>query len=245
MSTRWGADLLQVGLVRAGSVGSPPICRIPGLIVALVALALLAAGCAGGEEAQRPDRPASPFGVLRSSPSDGDGLPAWVIGDMRRSDRAAFASLDLTGARRVLGRRRAWLLPMAPKGLCLVQVVRPLVAEFHGKALPPTVGQICLPEHAVEIGELRQSRSLSTTFTTHLRTLVEGIVPDGVRSVTVHFEHHSSERVPVTRNSYEATVVNPHSVSFSVSTDGHRRDRVVSIASAAGARPRPARLRSE
>lgn len=71
-------------------------------------------------------------------------------------------------------------------------------------------------------------------------TRVTGIVPDGVSEVTIRGAG-ATAKVAVIRNAYEDILINPSSVSFTATADGHRRHYVVSLASAAGTRPTPYR----
>lgn len=139
----------------------------------------------------------------------------------------------------MLSDQQGWLLPAPESDLCLVRVVYPLVPEINGESLPPSASRECSSEAAAEAGRLFGSQSLSTTFVKRLPTRVDGIVPDGVHYVTVHFAGDASKKVAVVRNAYEVIVINPHSVSFLATRTGHRQRYIVAMPSLTGAKKQP------
>jgi hypothetical protein len=214
--------------------------RVVALVLSAVALAL--PGCGGsGSRVPVSSAPVS-LSVLRDRRTLNERPPSWVAEKLQGPDGSPLPSNDISMARKVLRHQRAWVVPVPGAGICLVRIVRPLVPFYRGRSLPPTVSQTCLPPGEVMHGGLRESQSLSTSFKARLPTLVDGIVPDGVSHVVIHFADHSSRSVGVSRNSYEATVVNPYSLTFFTGAGRSRRRSVVPIPSAAGAGPDPARL---
>lgn len=212
--------------------------RVAG-IAAVVLIGL--SGC-GTDDVSQPasyGRPA--FGVFHTVRSKADVLPTWAISRLLEIHEKPFlSSRSLRAARRVLSHQEVWLVP-AEGDVCLVGVVYPLVPEMNGERLPPSVGRLCLSEAAAEKGQLFEVRSLSTTIARRLPMRVEGIVPDGVHRVTIRYLRGASRTEAVTRNAYEATVVNPHTLSFVTDTGGQPKRHVISLPSVAGASPTPYR----
>ncbi len=199
-------------------------------------------GCGAAQKAQRPPKSPSPsaLAVLRAPKTAGEAVPSWVAHFLAKSDEPALSAEDIEGARRVLANRQGWLVPAPENELCLALVVDPLVPEVNGQRLYPSVKRSCATQAEVEQGRLTETLSLSPTFAKRVPTRVTGIVPDGVSEVTIRGAA-ATAKVTVVRNVYEDILINPSSVSFTATTDGHRRHYVVPLASAAGTSPTPYR----
>lgn len=209
---------------------------------AAVALILLGAvaGCGAAVGSHPINSGQSSFSILRSARSANDAIPPWIARRLSESGNPPLLSrTDLREARKVLPHQEGWLVPAGEGNLCLVGVVQPLVPEINGQRLPPVSKRSCASEAKAEAGELFETQSLSTTFAKRLPTRVDGIVPDGVRHVTVHFLGGASRVLPVKRNSYETIVVNPYSLSFVAHRGGRRQRYILSVPTAAGASPAP------
>jgi hypothetical protein len=223
---------------RRWGVGSiTPLAGIWFLVWTVSALTVY--GCGGASSPTRHTARTVRLAVLSEPPSRSDAMPSWVSKAMRTKGDSPVPTVDQEKARWVLRPHSAWLLPLAGGVTCLVRIVPPLVSTFHGRPLGPTASQNCLPDRLVAAGRLCESQSLSTTFRRHLRTLVDGIVPDDVAYVTLHSSDGRSKNVSVERNSYETTAVNPYSVTFVVGEGESRRRYKVPIASAADAGRQP------
>ena len=105
--------------------------------------------------------------------------------------------------------------------------------EANGQRLYPSVKRSCVPRAEAEQGRLAETLSLSPNFAKRVPTRVTGIVPNGVSEVTIRGAS-ATAKVAVIRNAYEDILINPRSVSFTATVDGHRRHYVVPLASAAG-----------
>jgi hypothetical protein len=156
-----------------------------------------------------------------------------------KGDEQVQRLADIYGARRVLPDQQGWLVSAPEDRLCLVRIVYPLVSEMDGKYLYPSVSRSCVSEAAAEAGRLVEVQSLSTTFVKHPPTRVDGIVPDGVRYVTIRFAGTASKVVEVVRNAYEAIVTNPRSVSFAAERGGRQHRYTVPLLSVAGGASTP------
>jgi hypothetical protein len=212
--------------------------------LATSALLVALAGCGTAHEQLQPPKPRprsrpSAFAVLRAPASGDDALPPWVAHHLVDGDGPTLSAADIKGARRVLANQQGWLVPGPESELCLVRVVDPLVSQVGGQSLSPSVERSCASQAQAEQGRLSETQSLSTTFAKRLPTRVVGIVPDGVREVTIHWAGGASTSVAVARNAYEDTLINPSSVSFTAASSGHRRRYVVRLSSVAGTRPSP------
>jgi hypothetical protein len=214
-----------------------------GAFVLALTPAIGLAGCGAIQSPQSAERgETSPFAVLRAAPTIGDALPLSVARRLLESEGPNLSRRDIQGARRVLTNHQGWLIAGPGGELCLVRLVYPLVPGSHGEHLPPSVGLVCSSEAAAKGGRLMETRSLSTTLAKRLPTLVDGIVPDGVRRVVVDSTGGAHQKVvPVVRNAYEVVVVNPSSVSFVARQAGRRRLDVIPTPSTAGGRPYPSR----
>jgi hypothetical protein len=180
----------------------------------------------------------SAFAVLRAPGSANDVVPSWVARHLLHGNESTFSAADIKDARRVLADQQGWLIPAADDELCLVRVIEPLVSQAGGESLSPSVERSCAGQAQAEQGRLAGTQSLSTTFARRLPTRVVGIVPDGVREVTIHWAGGAST-IAVARNAYEDTLINPSSVSFIAAGSGHRHLYVVPLSSVAGMRPTP------
>jgi len=207
--------------------------------LAIGALLAALAGCGAAHRSQLPKPGPSAFAVLRAPGSVDDAVPSWVAHYLVEGAEPTLSAEDIAGARRVLANQQGWLVPAPENELCLALVVEPLVSETGGERLYPSVKRSCASQAEAEQGRLSETQSLSTTFAKRLPTRVVGIVPDGVREVTIHWAGGASTRVAVARNAYEDIVINPSSVSFMATRSGHRHRYVVPLSSVAGARPTP------
>lgn len=214
----------------------------PPCAVAIVMLLVGATGC-GAADGPQPATPSqSAFAVLESQRSNRDMVPPWVVRRLLKANEPMLSAADIQGARRVLPHQEGWLIPGPEDGLCLVRVIYPLVSEVNGEQFPPSVSLSCSSQAKAEAGQLFETQSLSTTFAKRSPTRVDGIVPNGVRSVTVRFAGSASKKVAVERNAYETIVINPRLVSFVAKRTGRRRRRhVIPLPSVAGASPTPYR----
>ncbi len=176
--------------------------------------------------------------MLNAPQSPADAVPSWVEHELTENGEPLLSRADVSRARAVLP-DEGWLIPYGASSVCLVRVIEPLVPELDGKRLYPSVTRSCATDVQAAQGHLTETQSLSTTFAKRLRTRVVGVVPDNVPDVVLRFDGRSSTRVPVMRNAYEAVLVNPNQVSFEVHAGRHRRRYVESLASVAGASPRP------
>jgi len=165
-------------------------------------------------------------------------MPSWVTHFLATSDGPVLSAEDIEGARRVLANQQGWLVPAPENELCLALVVNPLVPEMNGRRLYPSIKRSCATQAEVEQGRLTETLSLSPTFANRIPTRVTGIAPNGVSEVTIRGVD-ATATVTVIRNAYEYILINPISVSFTATMDGHRRHYVVPLASAGGTRPTP------
>jgi hypothetical protein len=112
----------------------------------------------------------------------------------------------------------AWLVPAADGELCLVHLIHPLIARIAGRVLAPAVARACAGGEEAERGQLLEVRSLTLGAYADRAELL-GVVPDGVRAVSVERAGVLAPvTVPVARNAYRAIVREPTSVRF---RDGH------------------------
>lgn len=217
-----------------GGAGSIAFTRL-----AIAALVVTLAGCGATRKSQPPKLSPSAFAVLRAPASVDDAVPPWVAHYLVQGAEPTLSARDIGGARRVLANQLGWLVPAPEDELCLARVVAPLVSELGGERLYPSVKRSCVSRAEAEQGRLSETQSLSTTFAKRLPTRVVGIVPDGVREVTIHWAGGASTRVAVARNAYEDVVVNPNSVSFTATAGGRSHHYVVPLSSVAGTRLTP------
>ncbi len=220
---------------RSSDTGSIALVRV-GIGALLVALA----GCGAAQTARQPPKSPSPstLAVLRAPRTADDAVPSWVARFLTKNGEPMLSTEDLEDARRVLANQQGWLVPAPENELCLALVVDPLVPEVNGQRLYPSVKRSCVTRAEVEQGRLAETLSLIPNFAKRIPTRVTGIVPDGVSEVTIRGAS-ATAKVTVIRNAYEDILINPSSVSFTATTDGHRQHYVVPLASAAGTSPAP------
>lgn len=126
----------------------------------------------------------------------------------------------------------AWLVPAADERLCLLYTVNALTLGPGGRPLPPAVVQHCATGAAATAGRLVVTQSLSPSDPAGSGAiLVVGVVPDGVRRVSVISGDGHETVAAVRRNSYAATIVDPTAVTFSDHVGNGTLSRQVPIAS--------------
>jgi hypothetical protein len=170
----------------------------------------------GCGDAQRPTR--APLGdrgfaVLTSREPTGARPPAQVIASLQKSQDPAFSNRDIADARAISPLGGVWLVPNGESDLCLVRLIAPLIPVLDGEHLPDGVIRSCATARAASQGRLVEVQALVTSRHVSGRNLVVGIVPDGVRSVTISLLH-GSRHLSVARNSFGALVGIPTALTF-------------------------------
>jgi hypothetical protein len=211
---------------RARGVGSIAATQV---VTAFLLVALAGCGTASKLHVPKslPKPVSSPFAVMRTPASSDDTLPQWVARSLTNGDEPTLSTQDLKGARRVLANQQGWLVPAPEDELCLVRVIQPLASEAGGTHLYPSVKRACANQAETDNGRLVETQSLSTTVAECVPTRVVGIVPNSVSEVTIKGAGGASTRVDVERNAYEDVLINPSSVSFAATEDGHGHRYVV------------------
>jgi|ERR1700683_760090 len=175
------------------------------------------------------------FSVLSSARTSDDMLPSvqrspggpLVVGSGLSTNAASVSA-----ARRVSSTVPAWLVPESDERLCLLYTVNALMLGPGGRPLPPAVVQQCTTVAAATAGRLVVTQSLSPSSRAGSRSiLVIGVVPDGVRSVSVISGDGHQTVASARRNSYASTVVDPTAVKFSDRVDKGTVSRQIPIAS--------------
>jgi hypothetical protein len=172
----------------------------------------------------------SGFAVLNTSAKPDDVVPKEVSTALAESVQPEFTSADIRAARRVLADEPVWLVPAVEGRLCMVRLVFPLVTGAQGRDLGPIPAQVCASEAEARAGELVSTHSLATSATRRASTSIVGIVPDGVRQVSLISRLGTSTTLPVIRNSYATVALEPASVTFVVDRGGRRVTRMVPLA---------------
>ncbi len=175
------------------------------------------------------------FSVLETRRTERDRLPSvrggrrGAVSDGADADRTRWLAAGV------------WLVP-AGSELCLVYLVRALTAAPSGGRLPPAIVQQCATVVHAAAGQLVASQSLSpSSHAVPGATRVLGLVPDGVRTVTIFDANGGTTEVRVRRNFYAGSVAEPTAVRFSRRVGNTVLIRRIPIASFDSRAARPAR----
>lgn len=154
------------------------------------------------------------FAVLDSARTAVNALPAVPRGESAGAPGSPLAIADEHAARRLLPTVAAWLVPASDQRLCLAYTVKALTRGPGGASLPPAIVRQCATVSAAAVGRLVATQSLSM-YRGFGAALILGVVPDGVAHVSIVSGDGHTTALPVSRNSYAGTIVDPTSVSFS------------------------------
>lgn len=177
------------------------------------AIAMIGSGAFGCSEKRstRRSEPLPRLALFDSAATADDSLPFTASSTLSEAGRRA---IQHPGARRVaVGIDPTWLVPLIDGRLCLVQLVYPIVVTDTRTAAPIT-SITCASESETVAGNLIVADSLMAEVRTHERSLIIGIVPNGVPRVEVRETDGRVSIIRVTRNAYEALVGRPKSVEF-------------------------------
>jgi hypothetical protein len=152
--------------------------------------------------------------VLDSPATGDDTLPAQVVTFLSDASEPEFSAEDRRQARRILANDPGWLVPASGGELCLVRVTYPASMNARNGGLAPAVSDRCLPQEAVEAGQLVEVATLEASVVAGPTRIVVGIVPDGVSAVDVKSASGGTSTVPVDRNAYEVVTRAPTLVRF-------------------------------
>lgn len=180
--------------------------------------------------------------MLNSARVSVDALPSARHGMLpSRSDPLLTQASEREARRLPLRAPAAWLVPAADERLCLLYTVNALMLGPGGRPLPPAVVQQCATVAAATAGRLVVTQSLSPSSRAGAGAiLVVGVVPDGVRRVSVISGDGHQTVGSVRGNSYAGTVVDPTAVKFSDDVGNGTVSRQVPIASFDSREAKPA-----
>jgi hypothetical protein len=160
----------------------------------------------------------------------------------RRSeiDQAIFARVSDEWFDRTGSGDAAWLLPGSDEELCLLYTVKALTRGPEGRPLPPAFVRRCTTATAATAGHLVVTQSLAASPRDSSAVLILGVAPNGVARVSVISGSERTRVLPVRRNAYVGTVVDPRAVTFSARVGNTTVSRLVPVASFDGPSARPA-----
>jgi hypothetical protein len=153
-----------------------------------------------------------------------EALPHEVAQSLSSSVRPEFAVAETRVAVRVDPLRPIWLVLAKNGELCLVRVVYAVGQGAHDAVLPPSVAQSCASEAEAENGRLVETLTPGSSTRDARRSDVFGVVPNGVRTVTVVSRGGSSRTLAVRHNAYADSFNDPTEVRF-VTHGGQRASR--------------------
>jgi hypothetical protein len=178
------------------------------------------------------------FSALDRKRTVEDALPSVRRGPSvgRQVPLSEEASVD--AARRLSS--TSWLVPVSGGRLCLVYSVKALTRGPGGSPLPPALVQQCATVSAAIAGRLVVTQSLGlSSRAASGAVLILGVVPDGVRRVSVIGGDGHTTSLLVGHNSYAGTVVDPTAVSFSDHAGNTTVSQMAPVASFDGGSERP------
>jgi len=180
------------------------------------------------------------FSVLDSKRTVEDALPSVRHGPSVGSQVPLSDEAGVDAARRLSS--TSWLVPISGGRLCLVYIVKALTRGPGGAPLPPALVQQCATVSAAVAGRLVVTQSLSPPSRAGSgAVLILGVVPDGVRRVSVIGGDGHTTSLLVRHHSYAGTVVDPTAVRFSDHVGNTTVSQLVPVASfdSRSARPAP------
>jgi hypothetical protein len=225
-------------------------------------LACFLLGCGGGEPGSTSNHPelnttagahtskaiaaGTFFSVLNRSRTSDDALPSVphksrgpiVAAGSRLGPLSDMASAH--AARRLSSIVPAWLVPESNERLCLLYTVKALTRGRGGRPPPPAIVQQCTTMAAATAGRLVVTQSLSASRRGSSDVMMLGVVPDGVTTVSVLDGGSHAKVLPVRRNSYAGTMVDPTAVRFSDHVGHTIVSQMVPVASFESGSARPA-----
>jgi hypothetical protein len=178
------------------------------------------------------------FAVLDSKRTVEDAVPSVRHGPSAGSQVPLSGDAGVDAARRLSS--TSWLAPMSGGRLCLVYIVKALTRGPGGSPLPPALVQQCATVSAAVAGLLVVTQSLSPSSRAGSGAVsILGVVPDGVRRVSVIGRDGHTTSLLVRHNSYAGTVVDPTAVSFSDHVGNTTVSQLIPVASFDGRLARP------
>ncbi|HEY4427672.1 MAG TPA: hypothetical protein VGN08_05670 [Solirubrobacteraceae bacterium] len=153
---------------------------------------------------------AGPFAILRRPPRPADRLPARALEAVRRGNGvhlAGVVTLDPSSARRVTlpGFPPVWVLG-APGAICL------MTAAPGARRTGSEYALSCVPPEAGALGRL--VRTYGDVALHPPQVLVEGVVPDDARGLTLDLGGERHQRLSTRENVFAGLARAPLSVSY-------------------------------
>jgi hypothetical protein len=141
-------------------------------------------------------------------------LPHEVAQSLLTSVGTEFVTADTRVAARLRPLRPIWLVPANDGDLCLVRLTYATSLGARSAALPPSLTRTCLSDAEAKLGRLVETQTPGSSTRGERQTAVIGVVPDGVRTVTLVSWRGSRETVSVRDNAYEGSLVDPREAQF-------------------------------